>query len=582
MHRLIPTQHALSLHLITIAEPFVDRLDSNHTANDIPSPIEEMAKLRALLDSPRPLVLGDQHLRQVAEYARSALQHFARVAPFVGVNGSQRWLDTRLPSELLDAIVGHIAAPKDLLALALVCKRMSTIVLLHRLDYRIIRAKVSSLPLWSHLTFYRYLARNVRVLEILDERGDKRKAVPRGVPASKTAPEPTHDTPVEYERPFISALACLTTLHTFIWSYNQPPVSVEQIWQVLLKCQTLLSIDMKDNRLFASPSEDSDGSGESVAVLPDLKTVSLMSTTQPTDVSKAPSLTRVVGMLRMLSDCQRLENLTVGYSEYNDEHYESPNADDLLLLVRLSQLRSLSLINLRCSSQTGLNAAADFLAAHANLQVLHLDLSFGADIAIPLPPDVLPRLRELQSGCRFASALFHCPCSANGGRPLDTLKGMVLNGGRWSNEFLDGLESVGGSMRRIELAGWSDKKSVQRLATCVPNLTWLDVGKRFGRRSSSTDEKLNSWIDLLAQLVQLEAFHGVRLFHEVHTKDRKGAVSQSDRSHHIENGTNASILMWRCVKLRRLDHWKKNSGKVIALVRDGDSKYKVVEDVGRW
>lgn len=137
----------------------------------------------------------------------------------------------------------------------------------------------------------------------------------------------------------------------------------------------------------------------------------------------------------------------------------------------------------------GLNATADFLAAHANLQVLHLDLSFGADIT--LPPDVLPCLRELQSGCLFASALLHCPCSANGGRPLETLKGMVLDGGQWSNHFLDGLQSVGTSIKRIKLEGWSDMASMQRLAKCVPNLVWLDVGRRSGRISTAPEKLVN-------------------------------------------------------------------------------------------
>ena len=80
----------------------------------------------------------------------------------------------------------------------------------------------------------------------------------------------------------------------------------------------------------------------------------------------------------------------------------SPVADDLLLCGRWPQLRSLTLTNLWCSPQTGLNVTATFLAAHANLQVLHLDLSAGAGAgaqgaSLVLPPDALPRLRELRA-----------------------------------------------------------------------------------------------------------------------------------------------------------------------------------------
>ena len=163
----------------------------------------------------------------------------------------------------------------------------------------------------------------------------------------------------------------------------------------------------------------------------------------------------------------------------------SPVADDLLLCGRWPQLRSLTLTNLWCSPQTGLNVTATFLAAHANLQVLHLDLSAGAGAgaqgaSLVLPPDALPRLRELRANREFASAVLHSPCAAPGGRPLEAIKGVKLSGAGWDDRFLSGLRGAGASMRRVELAGWNEVDDVKRLVACVPKLTWLDVGKRSG------------------------------------------------------------------------------------------------------
>lgn len=48
----------------------------------------------------------------------------------------------------------------------------------------------------------------------------------------------------------------------------------------------------------------------------------------------------------------------------------------------------------------------------------------------------------------------------------------------------------------------------------------------------------------------------------------------SDRSKVRKNDETASMLAWKCPKLRRLDHW--DDGKVIVLLRDGDKvKYEV-------
>lgn len=75
------------------------------------------------------------------------------------------------------------------------------------------------------------------------------------------------------------------------------------------------------------------------------------------------------------------------------------------------------------------------------------------------------------------------------------------------------------------------------------------------------------WADLLAQLPDLTTFHGIRLVYEI----SDGAVTTlSDRSRLKKNDEVAQILSWKCPKLRRVDHWDENAGKVIVLVKDGE------------
>lgn len=37
-----------------------------------------------------------------------------------------------------------------------------------------------------------------------------------------------------------------------------------------------------------------------------------------------------------------------------------------------------------------------------------------------------------------------------------------------------------------------------------------------------------------------------------------------------KNDEVASVLTWKCPKLRRVDHWDESSGKVIVLLKEGD------------
>ena len=232
-------------------------VDTNLSSYDRTDPFTALNTLLRLFVSLPTRLGGCQYKFSPDEHALS-LHLLSIVEPFVGVAESQRSF-TRQPTELLDAIVGHVDSKQDLLSLALSCKRMHGIVFPRHFEYRIIRGKVSSLRLWNHLIVNRSLARNVRILEVLDERATAQEVLPSGILTSDTDLESTDDElelHVKHERFLVSALSRMTTLRSFTWSCNHSPISMEQLWPTLLKRQTLSHIEISDNLLFASKDEE--------------------------------------------------------------------------------------------------------------------------------------------------------------------------------------------------------------------------------------------------------------------------------------------------------------------------------------
>lgn len=289
--------------------------------------------------------------------------------------------------------------------------------------------------------------------------------------------------------------------------------------------------------------------------------------------NKDASLTRVT---EMLHHCPNLQSLDISYSSSRNG-FAHPRADDLFLCGRWANLRTLTLTNLACSAE-GFGAVSAFLLVHANIEFLHLDLGrFGAQQLI-LPPNTLPRLRELRCNKELAIAVLTCPTETT--RPLETLKGIRLTGQAWDAHLFAALRMNGNALKRIELAGYSEFEDIRRLAECVPKASWLDIGKKANTNVNSSVAISNvvDWADLLTQLPELTTFHGVRFFYEVSDAAAAGAasgstssnMSMSDRSRIRKNDEVASVLAWKCPKLRRLDHWDENSGKVVVLLKDGE------------
>lgn len=232
-------------------------VDTNVSSYDRTDPFTALNTLLKLLVSLPARLGGCQYKLTPDEHALS-LHLLNIVEPFVGVAESQRSF-TRQPTELLDAIAAHVESPADLLALALSCKRMHAVVCPRHLDYRVIRARASSLRVWHHLSVNRALARNVRILEVLDERSGEAEVLPPGILTTDTDLESTDDElgmHVKQEKFLISALKQMNALKTFTWSCNHSLVSLENVWPTLMKCQTLAQIDVNDNLVFHASGED--------------------------------------------------------------------------------------------------------------------------------------------------------------------------------------------------------------------------------------------------------------------------------------------------------------------------------------
>lgn len=206
-------------------------------------------------------------------------------------------------------------------------------------------------------------------------------------------------------------------------------------------------------------------------------------------------------------------------------------------------------------------------------------------------------------------------------RPLETLKGVKLSGvhalshGKHADEaFFHAVKRYAPTLTRVELAGWHDMDDLRKLASALPCLAYLDVGKRLGLNTRSTKDttgpvtNLEEWFEVIATLPDLGALHGVKLFYEIssinlpqpHTNsthqsqsalsNAAGALSSSagfagdrvdatviakiqsqmslmDRSRMKKNDWTASMLVWRCPKLRRVDHWDEGGSRVVVLSR---------------
>jgi hypothetical protein len=550
-------------------------------------PFAAINALRKLL-SFLPTKLGGCQYKMTPEEHRVSMHLLMIVEPFVGATPSRRNI-ARQPTEILDNVAFYVDSKRDLLSLALTCQRMHSVIFPRHFDYRVVKAKVSSIRVWNHLIIHRGLARHVRRLEILDERSLESEIVPSGITATDTDVESTDDEleiHVKQEKLLVSAVARMHSLQSFKWSCTHSLISIATLWPTLLKCPQLSLVDLNDNTMFL-PLEDQDSSEDEgasshikkVPILREMTTVSVKSIKSSYGTTKHPQLSRIT---ELLANCPSLQNLDITYTSPRGPGFSRPIADDFYLVGRWKDLTSLNLNNLWCTTQ-GLDCLATFLSAHDNIEVLHFDSTVASmnTLATLLPNNTLPRLKELKSSREFANAILSC--NSDTPRPLETLKGVKLSGFEWDRTFFTNLARAGSKVSRVELAGWNEMEDLRKLLECVPKLSWLDVGNRgpYGPNLNKATNvyNANEWATMLSLVPEITTFYGVKLFQQVPilpVNEKEPILGVSDRSKVKKNEETASLLAWKCPKLRRLEHWEDGGSKVIVLLRDdGKVKYQV-------
>lgn len=232
-------------------------VDTNTLSYDRNDPFHAINALRRLIGSLTSRIGGCQY-RLTPDEHKLSLYLLTIVEPFVGPAPSRRTL-TRQPTEILDAIVFHVDSKRDLLALALSCHRLHTVIFPRHYDYRVICAKASSLSLWNHLIVNRALARNVRTLEIIDERSPKPLVLPTDIMKTDTDIESSDDELMlhsKQEKLLVSALNKMTALQSFQWSCNHSTISIDNVWETLMRRQTLSQVTVSDNLVFLPYTSD--------------------------------------------------------------------------------------------------------------------------------------------------------------------------------------------------------------------------------------------------------------------------------------------------------------------------------------
>jgi len=231
---------------------------------------------------------------------------------------------------------------------------------------------------------------------------------------------------------------------------------------------------------------------------------------------------------------------------FSEDSEKFGHLDDLFS-YRWSCLRILRVSGVHCSPGT----AVAFLAAHPTIEELRTDRMFGADetkiragerVDPPvLAPDTLPNLRVL--GCDISRTISILSTPSSTPRPIKYISDINMGNPVYRDQFLELLASTP-SLRRLDL-DWSDgPEDIIRLSRVVKSLSWLEIGHNNSRLIDTGEADRTRWIDAIARLPELMAFHNAKLLFE---NDKNGCA---------RTVTKLSKL---CPKLRRIDAWDNDA-----------------------
>lgn len=225
-------------------------LGTHHVPTD---PFSALSLLRKLISNSarsRYSMTPEEH--KLSLHLLTVIEPFVNASP-MSIDDARRTM-TRQPNEILDMIAFHIDSRKDLLALALTCQRLRDVVLPRHLEYRVIHCKPSSEKVWRHLITHPLLACNVRRLQIMDERSHDPELIPTRVGEESDVPSGGVEMHAQQQRLIVGALARMTTLTSFSWGCNNSLISFDDVSPTLFTCDMLKEVEICDNLMFTHSS----------------------------------------------------------------------------------------------------------------------------------------------------------------------------------------------------------------------------------------------------------------------------------------------------------------------------------------
>jgi len=247
-HSPPPSKTRVSVRATRKDSPSSPSISSHYDTKD---PFSALSLLRKLLNNTASSgykISPDEH--KLSLHLLTVIEPFVSTAP-MDQEEARRTM-TRQPNEILDMMVFHVDSRKDLLALALTCKRLCDIVLPRHLEYRVIHCKPSSIKVWRHLIAHPLLACNVRHLQVMDDRSRDAEIVPSRAAEKLDIPPTGLELHKEQQRLILGALTNMTTLTSFYWACNNSLISFEDVCPTLFTCEMLMEVEISDNQMFSS------------------------------------------------------------------------------------------------------------------------------------------------------------------------------------------------------------------------------------------------------------------------------------------------------------------------------------------
>lgn len=158
---------------------------------------------------------------------------------------------TSLPFEVLDLILSSIDDRKDLISVATTARALSSLIIPYHTEYRTVRISTGSPNVWRHLARRADLARNIRVLHMVEQSQclplvDR---TPHTLVPGFGVRQPSDDSEDERVINIARAVRNMSSLRRFVWlqpwtsgSWRAKSPNYNPVWHALSQSRSLKSI----------------------------------------------------------------------------------------------------------------------------------------------------------------------------------------------------------------------------------------------------------------------------------------------------------------------------------------------------